>query len=64
MPGERDQEGDIGFPGLTFLQLLFGYRSLAELRTSFADCWYDNNETRALMDALFPKKPSQVVGLS
>jgi hypothetical protein len=64
LPGERDQEGDIGFPSLTFLQLLFGYRSLADLRTSFADCWCDSNETRALMDALFPKKPSQVIGLS
>ena len=64
MPGQRELEGDIGFPGLTFLQLLFGYRSLEELRHSFADVWWNSNETRALMEALFPKKPSQVIGLS
>ena len=63
-PGQREQEGDIAFPGLTFLQLLFGYRSLDDLRNSFADCWWNSNEIRALMDALFPKKPSQVIGLS
>jgi hypothetical protein len=64
MPGQRELEGDIAFPGLTFLQLLFGYRSLEELRDSFADCWWKSNETRALMEALFPRKPSQVIGLS
>jgi hypothetical protein len=30
--------GVIAFPGLTFLQLLFGYRSYEELHQSFADC--------------------------
>ncbi len=64
MPGQRELEGDIALPGLTFLQLLFGYRSLAELRASFPDCWYDSAETRTLMDALFPRRPSQVLGLS
>jgi hypothetical protein len=63
-PGPREQEGDIAFPGLTFLQLLFGYRSLEQLRTSFADCWWNSNETRALFEALFPRKSSQVIGLS
>ncbi len=63
-PGPRELEGDIAFPGLTFLQLLFGYRSLEELHTSFADCWWNSNETRALFEALFPKRPSEVVPLS
>lgn len=63
-PVPQIQEGDISFPGLTFLQLLFGYRSLDELRTSFADCWWDSNEIRALIKALFPKKPSQVYPVS
>ncbi len=63
-PGPKEQEGDIAFPDLTFLQLLFGYRSLEELHNSFADCWWNNNETRALFEALFPKKPSQVLCLS
>jgi hypothetical protein len=64
MPGEREFEGDIAFPGTTFLQLLFGYRSLAELRASFADCWCNSGETRVLIEALFPRRPSQVIGLS
>jgi hypothetical protein len=63
-PGPNELEGDIAFPGLTFLQLLFGYRSLEELRTSFADCWWDSNETRALFNALFPKIPSQIYAVS
>ncbi|HEX8993141.1 MAG TPA: GNAT family N-acetyltransferase [Anaerolineales bacterium] len=63
-PAPPVSEGDIAFPGLTFLQLLFGYRSLEELRGSFADCWWNSNETRALFEALFPKRPSQVVALS
>ncbi len=63
-PGPRELEGDIAFPGLTFLQLLFCYRSLEELRASFPDCWWNSNETRALFEALFPKRPSQVIGLS
>ncbi len=63
-PGPRELEGDIAFPGLTFLQLLFCYRSLEELRASFPDCWWNSNETRALFEALFPKKSSQVIGLS
>ena len=63
-PASHVAEGDIAFPGLTFLQLLFGYRSLDDLRGSFADCWWNSNETRALFEALFPKRPSQVVALS
>jgi hypothetical protein len=63
-PGPKELEGNLAFPGLTFLQLLFGYRSLEELRKSFADCWWDTNETRALFNALFPKKASQVYPVS
>jgi hypothetical protein len=56
--------GKAAFPELTFLQLLFGYRSLDELRQSFADCWASGDEARALLDALFPKGPSDVWPLS
>ena len=55
--GER---GGASFPGLTFLQILFGYRSLAELEHAFADCRVTTEEARVLLDALFPKQPSQV----
>lgn len=54
------EEGDAAFPGLTFLQVLFGYRSFQELHYAFADCWCDSEEVRTLLDILFPKKLSQV----
>jgi hypothetical protein len=48
------------FPDLTFLQLLFGFRALAELEAAFPDCVVRTNDARALLDALFPKTPSDV----
>ncbi|MGD8465551.1 MAG: GNAT family N-acetyltransferase [Anaerolineae bacterium] len=54
------EAGDASFPDLTFLQLLFGYRSLGELDHAFADCWTSKDEARALLEALFPKRPSDV----
>jgi hypothetical protein len=48
------------FPDLTFLKLLFGFRSLAELELAFPDCVVRTQEARALLDALFPKTPSAV----
>jgi N-acetylglutamate synthase-like GNAT family acetyltransferase len=60
---DTDQEWDgAGFPPLVFLQLLFGYRSLAELRNSFPDCWADE-EAALLLNALFPKQSSWVIPL-
>ncbi len=52
--------GSAAFPGLTFLQLLFGYRSLEELRVAFPDCWAEGDLPRALLGILFPKQPSSV----
>jgi hypothetical protein len=52
--------GIAAFPDRTFLQLLFGYRSFAELKHAFADCWCDSEEVRALIEILFPKKLSDV----
>jgi GNAT superfamily N-acetyltransferase len=52
--------GDAGFPELTFLQLLFGYRDLSELRYAFADCWAKEDQAAVLLDILFPKRVSQV----
>jgi len=56
-PWPTGETGDAGFPGLTFLQLLFGYRTLEELTYAFADCWYENDEVYGLLNALFPKRP-------
>ena len=59
-----EDDGMIAFPGLTFLQILFGYRSYEELRQSFADCWCDSEEVRALINILFPKKISDLYPIS
>ena len=59
---EQLEQGDATFPNLTFLQLLFGYRSFAELDYARADC-YANDETAVLLSILFPKKYSDVTPL-
>jgi hypothetical protein len=56
------EEPQAGFPPLVFFQLLFGHRSLAELRYAFPDAWADDAITPVL-DALFPKQASWVVPL-
>jgi GNAT superfamily N-acetyltransferase len=48
------------FPDLTFLQLLFGYRSLEELDRAFADCWAGRDDARVLLKAPFPTQASHV----
>jgi hypothetical protein len=50
------------FPELTFLQALFGHRSLDELAAIFPDCSARTEEGRVLVNALFPKRPSLVWG--
>lgn len=59
-PTPQGHSGDAGFPGLTFLQLVFGYRNLAELKFAFADCWTKNDQVHALLEILFPKLASRV----
>ena len=48
------------FPDLTFLQLLFGFRPLEALEAAFPDCLVRTQEARALLQALFPRSPSDV----
>lgn len=60
----QPQPGDGGqaaFPDLTFLQLVFGYRSFEQLEQSYADCWYTSDEVRVLLNTLFPRKASSVM---
>ena len=52
------------FPDLTFLQLLFGYRTLEELSYAFPDCWAEADEARVLLQVLFPRQPSLVWGVA
>jgi hypothetical protein len=54
----EEEEGDAAFPDLTFLQLLFGHRSLEELDHAFADCSPGEGDVRVLLDSLFPRRPS------
>jgi len=62
MPSPKG-EGDIAFPDLTFLQVVFGYRSYDELCAAFADCWSDHEDVRILINILFPKKVSDVFAI-
>jgi len=50
--------GNAGFPRGTFLQLLFGYHSLEELRHAYAECWLAGDEVREVLTGLFPKQGS------
>lgn len=61
LPAPEDA-GSAAFPGLTFLRLLFGYRTLDELRYAWADCGV-RDEARPLLAALFPKRGSNVWAL-
>ena len=54
------EDGDAAFPDLTFLQLLFGFRSLEELQHAFPDCAAITNASRVLLPILFPKKDSNI----
>jgi hypothetical protein len=54
------EDEDAAFPDRTFLQLLFGYRSLEELGHAFPDCWASEDRARALLEAMFPKQPSHI----
>ncbi|MCB0116652.1 MAG: GNAT family N-acetyltransferase [Caldilineaceae bacterium] len=53
---------DVACTALIFLQLLFGYRSLAELREIFPDVWAKDSAAVQLA-VLFPKQPSKVDSL-
>lgn len=59
-PGQRRDRESAAFTGLTFLQLLFGRRSLDDLARIYPDCHADSDEARVLLEALFPKRPSLV----
>ncbi len=63
-PEPQGHSGEAAFPGLTFLQLLLGYRSLAELKYAFPDCWTNSDATHALLEGLFPRQPSDIFGVS
>jgi hypothetical protein len=53
-------DGDVLFPDLTFLELLFGYRSFEELHRAWADCYANSAEAEVLVNILFPRRPSHL----
>lgn len=59
-PANLPVAGEAAFPDLIFLQLLFCYRSLEELRYAYPDCSANADDARALLPVLFPKKASNV----
>lgn len=57
---ETGDSGDAAFPELTFLQLVFGYRTQPEIKHIFPDCWVRGDDMPVLLEAIFPKQPSSV----
>ncbi len=55
--------GDVGLPDRTFLQLLFGYRSIDDLKSAYADCYWESEDARVLVSTLFPRASSWVAGI-
>jgi hypothetical protein len=56
-----DERGDAAFPDLTFFHVLFGHRSLDDVRRLYADCWVDGRQL--LLETLFPQCPSTIWAL-
>jgi GNAT superfamily N-acetyltransferase len=57
-----DSNAGGGFPELVFLQVVFGHRSIGELRHAFPDVWV-NDETGYALNVLFPARESSVLPL-
>ncbi len=59
VPGDND-DYRAGCPPLVFLQMLFGYCTLAEIRVVYPDCFAWGDE-QVLLEILFPKQHSSIV---
>ncbi len=57
------RERDALFPALTFLKLLFGFRSLDDLEHAHPDLLVSSTRARELLKALFPRKVSRIWGI-
>jgi hypothetical protein len=61
LPPSQERQDWGGVPGLTFLQLVLGYRTVEEIEHIFADCWMaPRTPVRPLLNALFPKQSSTI----
>jgi hypothetical protein len=54
------EECHAAFPGLTILQLVFGYRSLEEMERAFPDLGVYGDDAHVVLDSLFPKHASSL----
>ncbi len=58
------ENSSAAFPPLTFLHMVFGYRTIDEIKYMHKDCGTKDDLTAHLLDALFPKKISKVWPIS
>jgi hypothetical protein len=65
-----DNLDSAAFPGLSFLQLVFGRRNLDELRHAFPDCFVAEDyfavagDFSPVLEALFPRQNSNVFAIA
>ena len=60
VPSMSWEEAHARFPGMTFLPVLFGMRSIAETIAAQTDAIVDPKSYRHLMDTMFPKRSSDL----
>jgi len=58
------ENSSAAFPPLTFVHMVFGYRTIDEIKYMHKDCGTKDDLTAHLLDALFPKKISKVWPIS
>ncbi len=61
-PWMPDDNANAMFAPYTFLQLLFGRRTLSDLRYMYPDCWAED-EAAIVFETLFPRRHSNVIPL-
>lgn len=57
---DHAEAGDALFPDLTFLKVLLGYRSLADVTHAYPDCIVASSAGQALLPILFPQRYTHV----
>jgi len=61
LPTVPHRNAGAAFPGLTFLNLVLGSRTVAELAHAFpGEAWTRTELTQVLLDTIFPKAPSTI----
>ena len=63
-PRKASDYADLGLPELTILQIIFGRTSFMELHGIVPDVYYDKEEAAILLNILFPKKHSNILGIA